>query len=492
MDDEFANPWTEPSEVWVLNPGPNIDICFDLGISRFVFPQKTYQFKRNMAIDPKKLLDFFARGRPWQAMLVEYDAAVALVFDSRKGWRKPVAAYPSWSMTDDKFSRLKRLCSMYPEPGDTIGAFWGNAQEYGPVKGQDKVILIRNPHRDPFDWQTAMSYVADMKRYFPDIKFHMHGGKSVARTIGISIDSSDHPVTIGWRGGQPILLLPNGQNYEARYGDPRRNDHWAKLVGESMAEFRRLAKRGERKPLARWVFRFNLKSLIWAQRNQDRLYAFQGKRPDESDVDFTSSDDKWVPRLTRYRPRVYEVADKWLCDTCTIAHRCPYSRSGAICIVDGTEASKLSEKFRSRKVSDIIDGASALLSANAERLEKALVTEQEKAVISGEYRLSPQVTSLANGVFDRAIQMARLLDPQMATQMANGRVNVGIVNANAGAVAAATPQELMAGVAAKLEQFGIPLHEATMEQVEAIMRGEDPPMHHKALEVGSSDDDPDF
>jgi hypothetical protein len=71
--------------------------------------------------------------------------------------------------------------------------------------------------------------------------------------------------------------------------------------------------------------------------------------------------------------------------------------------------------------------------------------------------------------------------------MASGRVNVGIVNANAGAVAGATPQELMAGVAMKLEQFGIPLAEATIEQVEAVMRGEDPPVHRTAIEVESSD-----
>lgn len=466
-----ANPWTEPSVGWALNPGLNIDLCFDYGVTRYVFTQKTYQFKRNMAIDPKKQVEFFARGRPWRVMLVEYSGKVALVFDSKKGWNRPVAAYPSWSYKDHTFNRLGLMCKNYPEPGEVIGAFWGEEQEYAVVKGQDKVIILRNPPIDRLDWQQMMGFVANMKRLYPDIKFHMHGGKSIARTIGISIDSFDHPVNLAWDDGRPRLLMPNGQTYTNKRRD-RHLDHWGRLIGESLAEFRRTK---DRKQLARFSYRFNLKALLWAEKNQDRLYVFQRRTP-EGDVDYESTDEEWVPLLTKYRPRVTEAGDKWLCDTCTIAHRCPYSRAGAICIVDGTEGFKLSEKFRSRKASDIVDGISALLGANAQRLESALETEQRRAIESGEYRLSPQVTTLANGVFDRAIQMARLLDPTVASQMANGRVNVAISNPNAPAVAAATPQEIMAGVAAKLDAFGIPLQDATIEQVEAVMRGEDPPI----------------
>ena len=154
--------------------------------------------------------------------------------------------------------------------------------------------------------------------------------------------------------------------------------------------------------------------------------------------------------------------------------------------MDGTEAQKLSEKFKSRQSSDIIDGLSTLLSANARRLERAMEAEEEASQQTGQFRLSPQVTSLANSTFDRGIQMARLLDPNVAGQMANGRTNIGIINSNAGAVAQATPQQLMAGVAAELERYGIPLEEATLDQVEAIMNGQAPTI--KAIEVNSHDD----
>lgn len=485
-DVDFASPWVNRSTIWVLNPGTNIDICFDLGIQNFVFPQKTYQFKRNMAIDPKKSMDFYARGRPWSALLVEYDARVSLLFDSAHGWNKPVAAYPSWSYKDNTLARAKKLCWDYPQPGEIVGTFWGDEIDCKAVKGQEQVILIRNPPNGRFDWQTMMGYVSDLKRSWPEISFHMHGGKSIARTIGISIDHADHPVTLQWEGGRPVLLLPNGLYSRGEH----KHDHWARLIGESQSEFRRLT---DRRELGRFTYRFNLKSLIWAQRNQERLYAFQGKRPDVDPeaVDWTASDEEWKPTLSKYRPRIIEAGDKWLCDTCTIANRCPYSRHGAICIVDGTDGAKLSQKFRSRKSSDIIDGISALLGANTERFEKALETEVDAAVQTGVYKLSPAVTQLGNAIFDRAIQMARLLDPAIAGQMANGRVNVGIVNANAGAVAQSTPQEIMAGVSAQLQVHGIALENATIGDVEAVIRGETPPGAAKAIEATAYEYDED-
>ena len=116
-----------------------------------------------------------------------------------------------------------------------------------------------------------------------------------------------------------------------------------------------------------------------------------------------------------------------------------------------------------------------------------MAAEQDMADQTGQYRLSPQVTSLANATFDRGIQMARLLDPQVAGQMANGRTQIGIINSNAGAVAQATPQQLMAGVAAQLDNYGIALEDATMDQVEAVMNGKAPVL--KAIEVTSSDVD---
>jgi len=479
-----VSPWVNESVLWVNTPGPHIGICFDYGIENFVFPQKTYQFKRNIAIDPKKSIEFHSRGRAWNALLVEYDARVSLLFDSKHGWSKPIAAYPSWSHKDDTFPALKRLCEHYPEPGEIVGTFWGNEVPYAAVKNQAYKILIRNPSKSSFEWQNMMSYISDLKREYPYIDFHLHGGKSVQRTVGISIDSFDHPVTLQWNGDRPVLLLPNGERTLGKQADVK----WARLIGESIAEFRRIK---ERRALAQYVYRFNLKSLLWITRNQDRMYAFQGRHPDmdPNSADWDDPDEDWKPVLSKYRPKLTNLNDKWICDTCSAANRCPYSRPGAICIVDGTEALKLSEKFGSRKVSDIIDGISTLLTASAGRLEKAIVSEQQQAEDSGVYKVSPAVTTLANSVFDRGIQMARLLDPTIAGQMSGTRVNVGIHNANAGAVAAATPQQVMAGVIAILEEHGIAPATATAEQVEAIIRGEDPPVYRKAIEASYSDTD---
>jgi hypothetical protein len=478
------SPWVNESVLWVNTPGPHINICFDYGIENFVFPQRTYQFKRNLAIDPKKSIEFHSRGRPWNALLVEYGARVSLLFDHKHGWSKPVAAYPSWSAKNDTFPSLKRLCEHYPEAGETVGTFWGDEVPYSAVQGQAYKILIRNPPNDRLEWQQMMAYVSNLKREYPHIEFHMHGGKSVQRTVGMSIDAFDHPVTLEWSNGRPVLLLPNGKWSKGGQADVK----WARLIGESLVEFRRLK---DRRALARYTWKFNLKSLLWITRNQDRMYAFSGRHPDmdPNSADWDDADEDWKPVLSKYRPKLTNLNDKWICDVCSAASRCPYSRPGAICIVDGTEALKLSEKFGSRKVSDIIDGISTLLTANASRLEKAITSEQEQADMNGVYKVSPAVTSLANSVFDRAIQMARLLDPQIAGQMSGTRVNVGIHNSNAGAVAAATPQQVMAGVVSILQQHGISPEEATQEQVEAIIRGDDPPVHRTAIEASYSDPD---
>lgn len=482
--EKYDSPWKKQTELWVRDPGRNVDVCFDFGMTDFVFTQRTNQFKRNMSFAPEKVLGIYARGRPWRAMLVEYDAEVTLLFDHRRGFDKVLAVYPSWSFREDSFERLWSLTQTYPRPGQKVGRFRYRDSIIHKIKDdQEKVIIVRGQPRDRLDWHMMINQITEMKRYRPDVKFHFHGGKSTARTVGVSVDSVDHPITLEWRDGDPLFLCPNGQAF-----DPLKTkdlDHWAKLIGESLWEYRRLDERFDR---SRYNYRFNLKSIRWLQRNQDKLYDFNRPKPDAV-VDYESSDETWVPHLTNYRPKISEPNDRWLCDTCTINARCPYSRVGAICIVDGTEAHKLSEQFNSRKASDIIDGLSTLLSANTVRLETALDSEKEVAAQTGVYRLSPQLSTLMNSVFDRGIQMARLLDPNVAGQMSNSRVNVGIVNGNAGAVAASTPQELMAGAAHILtEKYGIPLEDVTQDQLEAVLNGDEPKVHRKVIDVQSDDD----
>ena len=72
----------------------------------------------------------------------------------------------------------------------------------------------------------------DLKRDFPHIIFHVNGQKTVPRTLGVGIDSFDHPVTIDWIDDQPRLLLANGRLLDHRtYKTGGEHEKWARLVG---------------------------------------------------------------------------------------------------------------------------------------------------------------------------------------------------------------------------------------------------------------------
>lgn len=58
----YESPWSGNGEWWVLNPGPFIDICFDHGITNYVFTEKIFRFAPNMRLAPNRLLEVASRG----------------------------------------------------------------------------------------------------------------------------------------------------------------------------------------------------------------------------------------------------------------------------------------------------------------------------------------------------------------------------------------------------------------------------------------------
>ncbi len=430
--------WGPERRWWVLNPGPRLPICFDEGVTDFVFSQKTYQFKSNMSMSPRRSIEAYARGRAWRAILVEYYGTCAMEFDSEHGWDNPVGVYPSWSNAENSWDELEAILDDYPEPGEPVGFFFGMAVELACMYRQDRVVIIRNPPSTPTEWETFFRRLLEYKNLHPDIIFHIHGGKSVTRTIGTGVDSFDHPVTTRWIDGEPCLILPSGKEYGTHRKSEKNPDRWASLIGMHATS---LLKIEDRQTLSNTMYRFNLRSLKWAFSNYEKFWSL--RVADESQMDVDSSDASWVPVDLAYRPRLNDVTDKWLCDLCSLSTRCPYSRPGAICIVDDSDASPLAKTFGTRRVTDIRDILEGLIANDLERVGAATIKEREAMEngvltltrtgheITVEGGLDPELTKLSMSVYERVVMLGRIYDPAVAAALAPPRAGGsggGVIN----------------------------------------------------------------
>lgn len=464
--------WTR--EFWLLDPGPFIDIAFDLGMSQFVF-RSQYHEAPGVRQDFTKYIDIYSRGREWRVIWVPYPGDWAVLFTDKRGWKQHEAVWPIWRA---KTEPLKKLAHLFenPQPAGTIIGHWGVASRSAStpvdvVDGQPhRVLMAAMPHPEG-QWAEVATFAQQLQATNPETTLHCHGQKSVGRTIGIAAKSFDHPVRLGWDDGFPRILLPNGMLWCTHSAPTPHQENWLRVVGSSSREVRGL----DRKKLARKVYEINLKSLRWAFMNWDRAWDFRRARADEEDID--SADLDWSPKTLpiRLRKTKHErmELDRWLCDTCSLQFRCPYSREGSVCIVPDSEPVELAANFKTRNAALIVETLGNILSADAQRAQRAL--RQELDVIDHiesdpeakpTIVLSPELSKLMKTLFDRGVVLAKLLDPQLASQMGSG-VNVNL-NIGAGG-APPTSQAIHRYVAAQLEARGISLEDATPDLIQSIL-----------------------
>jgi len=443
--------WGPKREMWVFNPGPRLDICLEEGIYDFVFHQKTYQFKPNMAISPQKHLEQLGRNFPWRVILIDYHEDIALMFTNEKGWSAPAGVFPMWS-AHNSTAKLNKILDRYPKPGTVVGQFTGTSEPFRVVEGQEQRVVICNFPGASIQWENVFRDLVEAKREHPEIIFHSNGQKTLARTLGVGIDSFDHPVTIAWRDDQPDLLLANGKTLSyGAYKTSRDHETWARLIGMRARE---IFEQPDRTRKSRRMYTFNLRSMKWAFANYEQVWSM--RIADESEVDVNDPDSSWIPLDLKYRPRTNMMTDKWLCDLCSISHRCPYSKPGAICVVEDTEAATLAKNFKSRNAQSILDGLGILLGAQTERTHDALKAEKARNQNNpDEQRFSPEVTRMLAHTFDQGVTLARLVDPFLGVAAGRGgNQRVRAVAAGSAELGNATPQELAAGMMKELERAG--------------------------------------
>jgi hypothetical protein len=460
-------------EFWVTDPGPFTPICFDHGVSNFVFRGKWLDM-RNMRQDFRTFIDIYARGRAWRLLYVPYPDREAVLFTSDKGFDEAEAIWPVWRSDIDKWDAMLDL--------------WDRDQNNGAMRSrlgfesteqEHRVIVAGYPNRDG-EWVQIATRLQGLQVEDPNKTIHSHGQKSVGRTIGIGVKSFDHHVRLGWDDGFPRVLLPNGMQWRTANGRPSRAmEHWLNIVGASYEEYKRNERLG-RKELSAYVYSVNLRSLRWAFLNWERAWDFRRSSADAEDMESAETDfdpSTVKVRINRAKGELGRL-DKWLCDTCSAQFRCPYSREGAVCIVPDSEPAELAELFGTRNSAQIVQGLQNILAAQSRRANSALKTEIERSAQEDEngnpigYVLDPALTRLFNTLFDRGLQMAKLVDPRIAAQM-GPKIGVNILNVGGGAtgvgMSGVTPQALMSGVAAELEARGIRLEDATPEMVQGIL-----------------------
>lgn len=459
--------WGPTREWWVYQPGPRLDICLEEGIYDFVFHQKTYQFKRNMAIDPKKHLQQLAQHFPWRAMLVDYHEELTLLYTNAKGWDEPAGVFPMWSARD-RTDKLRKLLDKYPEPGTEVGWFTGARVAAKAMEGQEQRVVLCNFPHIMVQWEDVFRDLMDVKREYPHIIFHVNGQKSMARTLGVGIDSFDHPVTIDWIGNQPRLLLANGRLLsDEAYRKGGEHERWARLIGMRASS---IFDQEERTRKSRRMYTFNLRSLKWAFANYEQVWSMRVS--DESEVNIDDPDSSWVSIDMSYRPRSKDINDKWLCDLCSIARRCPYFKPGAICVVDDTEAANLAKNFKSRNAQDIVEGLGVLVGAQTQRTHEAMKAEKVYNETNPDSpRFSPEVTRMLAHVFDQGVTLARLLDPFLGVAAGRGGNNRAriITATTTSAVAGATPQEMAAGMMKELERAGKDITQLSADEAKEFL-----------------------
>lgn len=465
-------------EIWLLDPGPFIDIAFDMGMSNFVF-RSQYAEAHTVKQDFTKFIDVFSRGREWKVIWIPYPGNFCVLFTDVKGWDDPVAVWQIWRATENK---LRDLDEMFWNPlpvGKVVGGFGPKSRvdvvEVAPVKGQPHRVVLANAPSNDADWGKIATFAQRLQAEDPKSTLHFHGQKSVGRTIGVAAKSFDHPVRIGWYSGHPRILLPNGMGWDMGVKPSKFQKDWLRIIG---VDDKALLKIKKREVLSREVYRINLLSLRWAFLNWDRAWDFRRIAGDTEDID--SADLDWEPaslpvRLRKTKGERMEL-DRWLCNTCSLQFRCPYSREGAVCIVPDSEPVELAEHFQTRSSASIIEGLATILQANSRRATRGMRAEEEaceKLEEAGDKfatGLSPEVTRILNSVFDRGVQLAKLVDPGIAARLAPQTkiLNIGSVTTS-GVLGPTTNQELMNGVIAELDARGITLADATPALIDSIL-----------------------
>jgi hypothetical protein len=363
----------------------------------------------------------------------------------------PRAVYPVWSGVQNTFDELAVMCEYPAGESRAICSNFDTDPRIRPVFGQDhKVVIYNNPPSNNGFWSHFKRFMYD----YPEVKFHLNGTQSYSLMFGTPWDSVDvDPVN---RRGLRIIL-PGGNQFDIDKSNPLQMvqwQDWIKMLGFSLNDV--LSSPDMR-------IKFNLRSAVWASKHYADNFRWTDPGFDEG-VSMPSEND-YVPRSShsivmrrkRYSTR---LAEKILCNRCSIAPGCKLFRSGQICGLKESEMSGLADYFQSRDASKIVDGLALITQIQARRLDAAFAEE----TTTGE--VDPNIDKQALAVFGMGVKLAKLVNPELSGPGTRVQVNVG-VNGSVEQLSMANPKQMMGAVISALEAQGIKREDITP----AMMKG---------------------
>jgi hypothetical protein len=440
------------TEPWFRNVGTCIRECFERQVRDIVF-DRGYLTKRGM--DPTKFMDLYYGVFPYRLLIVGDSAQQTQELAPGYTMSKPAAQHPTWAYGED-WDRLKKI---------VFDPARGGFKAAPGYRTEPRVIITDLPDLHNGASQKFMRQLAKLQAENPYRIIHIHGLYSLKYAFGLGFAAADFDPRLHAEKGE--VMLPNGKH--VGYAQVKDTHIWVTLLGFSVRDLR----------IPRNRCMYNIESIRWAGRHFDDEIKFQTRRS-EKELSIKELNMVYSPPRTNKsiitRRKQFQNGDKWLCDLCSLQDSCKYFRTGSVCAVPDSEPMELAKMFGSRDSEQIIDGLGALLSAQSRRLNRAMDEE-----LDGDKAVNPEVTKMINTLFDRAVKLAKLLDPALASAGAP-KVNVNFGNQ----IQATNPNQLMAKVYEELESRGIRRQDITPEMVERILKNPDD-LRERAIEAAVSE-----
>ena len=433
------------TEVWFRNPHNYIRELAEVGHG-FIAWDRGLLVKRR--IDPYKHAEaYFAPREDWRILLVGEQGSAEL----RKGHSldSPVGVYPTWDASVEDLSLLEEM--MQFPLGDDADACNDPTLEpdVRPVAGQEHRVIITNlPDMKTGPGRALGMKLKELQEDYPECIMHIHGIYSWRVAFGMGFAATD--VDPRTNAGKGKVTLPTGKEMIAERTTTC--PQWVNLLGMKPIDL-------TREPRNRCIY--NIKSALWAGEHFRENIAFKSAGtavPDttsKSALPVTTSTGHHMANPSQKEQR----GDKIQCDTCSLQTSCKFYRQGSVCSVPGSEPAELAKFFNTRDSGTILQGMGTLLALQTRRLEKGVAEEE----VYGE--LDPEVTKIANQIFNNAAKLAKLVDPALNSP----QVQVNVQQGGAAAVQAATPNQIMSQIMREFERRGIPASDVTPDMVKGLL-----------------------
>jgi hypothetical protein len=428
------------TEVWFRNPWNYVRELSEVRAARIAWDRGMLVKRR---IDPIKHAEAYFPGQPWRLMMIGEQGTAEYSWNS---FGKPRGVYPTWDASTEGLPLLEEMMQ-YPIGDDADACNDPNAAEdERPVAGQDhRVLAINLPDMRNMAGRALIRKLKELQEDYPECTLHLHGLYGWRICFGMGFASTDiDPRT---NAGKGKVTLPSGKELIAE--QTVKVPQWITLLGMKPVDL-------TREPRNRCIY--NIKSAVWAGENYMENIAFASRQTTQ--VPDTTSPKAPVPVVASGRPftapLVPKPTDKINCDMCSLQNNCKYYRQGSVCSVPGSEPASLAKHFGTRDADQIIDGLGTLLQLQANRLERGVSEEN----MYGE--LDPEVTKIANQLFQNGSKLATLLNPALK---GGPRVQVNVGAGAAATVSASTPHQVLGAIVRELESRGIKREDITPTMV---------------------------